>query len=77
MNGTREHGAIIIDGNQAHSTQQCCHCGTHFVMKPGSGIVRGFCRRCMQVTCGRPECDACIPFERKLEMYEKGKIASI
>ena len=27
-------------------THQCCHCGKHWQIKPGSGITRGFCIKC-------------------------------
>jgi len=52
-------------------TQQCCHCGEHFLVVAGSGITRGFCLRCNQVTCGAQWCQACIPWEQKLELAEK------
>jgi len=66
----RESGAILVDGVQVASTHQCCHCGGHFVSVKGSGKTRGFCLRCSKVTCGAPECDPCIPFEKKLESLE-------
>ena len=31
---------------------------------------RGICYRCMGMTCGRPQCIPCIPFEAKLEAIE-------
>jgi hypothetical protein len=37
----------------------CCHCRIHWRIKPGSGIQRGYCLRCGQVTCGRQGCDTC------------------
>jgi len=67
----REDGAILVDGVQVSTTHQCCHCGGHFISVKGSGIRRGFCLKCMRVTCGAPECDPCVPFEKKLEMIEK------
>lgn len=70
-------GYIIVDGQEVAQTLQCCHCNTHFVSVHGSGKTRGFCMRCMKITCGSPGCDACTPFEKKLEDYEKGKITTL
>jgi hypothetical protein len=64
-------GAFIVDGVEVAHTMQCCHCGAHFVSIKGSGKIRGFCLKCMKVTCGRPECNICIPFEKKLEAIEQ------
>ena len=56
-----------IDGNEHHrECCHCCHCGKIWVVKPGSGKKRGFCLKCMQPTCGKQECDTCIPLEKKL-----------
>lgn len=66
----REDGALIVDGAQIASTQMCCHCGGHFQMVKGSGKRRGFCMKCMKITCGAPECDPCIPLEARLEIME-------
>lgn len=64
-----EYGAIFVDGVQVASTVQCCHCGGHFVMEPGSGRTRGFCLKCMRLTCGHPDCDECVPLERRREQH--------
>ncbi len=64
-------GAVIVDGQEVASTLQCGHCGRHFVSIKGSGRRRGFCLRCDKVTCGSPQCDICIPFEKQLETMEK------
>jgi hypothetical protein len=71
------HGHIIIDGQQVADTLQCCHCGAHFVSVHGSGTQRGFCLRCTQVTCGGKACDPCVPFEKKVDEYERGKRAGL
>ncbi len=65
-------GAFIVDGVEMAHTLQCCHCGGHFVSIKGSGKTRGFCLNCMGVTCGKLECNSCIPFGKKLEIMEKG-----
>jgi hypothetical protein len=55
-------------------TLQCCHCGKHFNVVRGSGTKRGFCLKCMQVTCGSERCMACLPHEKWIEGVEKGLI---
>ena len=70
-------GHIIIDSIVVADTLQCCHCNAHFVSVHGSGTVRGFCMACAQVTCGGPRCDVHVPFEKRLDLYEKGKIRSL
>lgn len=63
---------VEADGKmEEHDTYQCCHCGAHFVIVKGSGKTRGFCLKCMQITCGKLECDVCVPFEKKLEIWEQ------
>ena len=70
----KEHGGVVVDGRQVADTLQCVHCGRHWVPEPGSGKVRGFCRCCMGPTCGAQKCDACLPFEKRLDLYEAGKL---
>ena len=67
------HGALMVDGREIAHTLQCPHCGGHFVSVRGSGARRIFCLRCMAVTCGKPECDPCIPIDLKLERMEARK----
>lgn len=62
-----EDGGITIDGIQVVSTKMCPHCGAHFNMVKGSGTRRAWCFKCDAVTCGKPECDACIPIEARFE----------
>lgn len=66
----REAGAVLIDGVQVTSTLQCVHCNAHWDVQPGSGIVRGFCLKCMGPVCG-PKCVECRPFEKWLEEVEE------
>ncbi len=51
-------------------TKQCCHCGGHFIPVKGSGKIRGWCRKCHAMTCGKLECCKCEPFEEKLKTME-------
>lgn len=57
-------------------TLQCVHCGKHWIVRPGSGIERSFCKRCMGVLCGSPECEPCVPFEARLEIVEGGTLTA-
>ena len=63
-------GFILEDGREVASTEQCVHCGEHFVMVKGSGTVRGYCPKCDGMVCG-PKCAACVPFEKRLDDAEK------
>ena len=65
-------GVILIDGVCVADTVQCVHCGAHWIPVKGSGHVRGWCFKCAGPFCG-PTCAACIPFEKRLADYEKGK----
>ena len=65
---TGPHGEVIDC-----DVLQCCHCRFSWEVVAGSGRLRGFCRRCLGYTCGRPECMACVPFERRLENLEAGR----
>lgn len=73
----REDGIIVLNGSVVATTKQCCHCGNHFVMVKGSGVKRGWCMKCHAITCGKIECCKCVPFEKKLELYEAGKIPTL
>lgn len=50
----------------------CVHCRHHWIVEPGSGKRRGWCMPCGGYTCGRVECDACVPYEQRLENIEAG-----
>lgn len=59
-------------------TLSCCHCGFTWEVVVGSGIERGVCHKCSTMTrvaytCGKPECDVCIPFEQRLDNLEHGR----
>ena len=64
---------IITDGSGRTngSTLKCCHCGGHFEVVRGSGRKRGFCMKCMDVTCMEPACvTQCVPEEKYLLQRE-------
>ncbi len=52
-------------------TFMCVHCGSHNIVSPGSGKLRGFCTRCGGYVCG-PTCLECVPRELLYERLEKG-----
>lgn len=72
--GRSVRGTIFLDGQEVGETVQCCHCQRHWIYRKGSGKRRGWCLNCNAMHCGRKECDTCTPFEKKLELYEKGKL---
>lgn len=61
-----EHGVIETD------TVQCVHCGQHWSIDPHNAKGRGFCMQCNGPVCGA-KCADCVPFEKWLDCYEKGK----
>lgn len=32
---------------------------------------------CTRITCGKKMCDPCVPFEKKIDLMEKGLLKSI
>ena len=48
----------------------CCHCSRVVFVTPGSGKMRGHCKLCNKLHCGKPTCWTCTPFERELEKFE-------
>lgn len=72
-------GGYILDSNDnvIADTHQCCHCNKHWVAEPGSGKIRGYCPKCDALTCGDIKCCECVPFEKKLDQYEKGTITQL
>lgn len=73
----KEHGYTLVtdlDSDRVldeYATVKCCHCGGHFPVRPGSGLVRGWCNRCKAVFCG-PGCEACVPEYEYLTNLENG-----
>lgn len=59
-------------GNQDGETLMCAHCQFHWIVKPGSGMKRGWCFNCGGPTCGKKHCEEhCVPFERAIEIMEQ------
>ena len=75
VKGPAGHVIITEPGSdpKEFETRQCVHCGKHWIYRPGSGTKRGFCLKCMGVTCGAEACDACVPYEARVELAEGAK----
>ena len=62
-----EDGAVTFEGE----TLRCTHCQAQWILRPGSGIERGWCFRCQGPLCGKDACAArCRHWERELEEIE-------
>lgn len=59
-------GKTIFEGH----LRQCIHCQYTWTYRPGSGIRRGFCKRCNSFTCGASTCDTCYHKEKRIEDME-------
>lgn len=66
--GTGKGWEVVAD------TLQCPHCNQHFIFTLN---VSGHCFKCGKDICGSEHCMAkdCMPFEKKLELYEAGKLS--
>jgi hypothetical protein len=63
---------VSPEGTVERDTVACVHCRAHWVIQPGSGRERGFCRNCMGPTCGGPLCmDDCVPYWQQIEAIER------
>lgn len=64
---------IGLDGKSTvRGIKQCCHCGGHWVVRPGSGNHRGFCTNCMGDICSDHCAKRCHSYEAKMEAMRKG-----
>ena len=53
--------------------RMCAHCSVRWEYRPGSGIRRGYCKRCNGLLCGKGLCMRyCIPYMSKIDAIEKG-----
>lgn len=66
-------GSIESDKIIEQPTLSCVHCSAHWVYRPGSGNVRGFCLRCNGPVCGPTCAGKCRPVEQLLENIEAGR----
>lgn len=56
------------EGSVRGETFTCCHCNGLEVAVPGKTLV---CEHCWAPVCDRAACRECVPFEKKLELFEK------
>ena len=68
---SKANGDLIITGPEGNvilesPTMKCCHCGVVWIVINKSKRKRGFCLKCMNVTCGNEKCDNCTPLEKVL-----------
>lgn len=67
----KDSGIIVVDGKETATTRQCVHCGSHEIVRIGSGVKRGTCIMCSGFLCGDAFCmQYCVPFEARLEYQE-------
>jgi hypothetical protein len=70
-------GVIIItdaEGTKTFQTLNCPHCGSPFIVIPGSGRLRHYCMECGAPTCDKAKCFEHSPFMRRVELIEAGKL---
>ena len=70
MGATFYSGPPGMPGAGDGETLMCVHCQMHWTIQPGSGMTRGFCMNCNGPTCGKKKCDACVPWEKAVEIRE-------
>ncbi len=59
-------------GGQQAETRSCVHCQGIWIIRPGSGIHRGYCMSCDGLTCGKFLCETrCLPPEKWAEEQER------
>lgn len=58
-------------GKEVADTVQCCHCGRHGTWTKDTWKKSGWCINCQRVRCGRKECEPCVHWEKRMEIYEK------
>jgi len=76
----RAAGVVIthdFNGRESmRDTQQCVHCGAHWVVEPGSGKKHAWCLKCAGNTCSSPRCRTiCYPeAKRHDDMARHGRL---
>ena len=73
--GKHTSGYVIITEPDAPTiegeTLSCCHCQFTWIVKPGSGLKRGWCYKCNKPVCGKKKClEKCAPWEMQMEIAE-------
>lgn len=72
----RPSGNFTVTGlwGEVHDgdTLSCCHCSYTWIVRKGSGAIRGWCEKCSGPHCGGPACWECVPVEQRVANIEKG-----
>jgi hypothetical protein len=72
----RPHGHFERTGPYGEIEQgdtiSCVHCRRHYESRVGLDRQLGWCGRCMGPTCGRTECQVCVPYEQRLDNCDAG-----
>lgn len=68
----KPHGVVIatsFDGVEVQrDTEQCVHCGAHWIVVKGSGRPHMYCGRCGGNTCSNARClKFCYPTEKRMD----------
>lgn len=83
----RPHGTVAVVGGDGPEYQRdsvmCGHCNRHGLYQPGCGAKLGKCQSCGQTVC--PDCarieesrvGPCLCLERRLDLYEAGKLPTL
>lgn len=61
------------EGNKEQDTFTCNHCNTVVYVKAAASPTEagGWCNLCMRLLCMNCAGKECVPFEKKMEMWEK------
>lgn len=63
-----------INGEIHQDTKMCAHCQANWIVRPGSGKLRGICLCCGGDLCGKAVCmQGCVPWEQQMENLESNK----
>ncbi len=77
------HGVVILTDpefpHEVHAdTLKCAHCQRIMIYRRGAGRSLHYCASCNGHTCDLPQCTGeCRHWEKALDLYEAGKIASL
>lgn len=69
--GEVEYRSVESSKSVCYAIRKCCHCGTHWEVRPGSGNRRGHCRNCMGHLCSDKCAERCLPYEKQLDEIRK------
>lgn len=77
LHGLHKAAGVAISTNfdgkdTENDTDQCVHCGGHWIVQKGSGRPHAFCSRCNGNTCSNIKClTECYPIQKRFDDVEK------